>query len=220
MTGERKWFSWLLVVMLMLLVLSASIAFPLVCRPFYYAHIQALDLPSHTGWTGEEIREAFDEMMDFCIYGSPFGTGVLRWSEAGMQHFADCAKLFRLDFVVLGLSGVGLVACGLLRRRGLRPAPLLGHGPGFWAGIFLTVGFATVAGLAALDFDRAFVVFHQIFFPGTSNWIFEPQKDEIIQILPEVFFRNCAILIVAVLFLFCGCLVWFELRERKRGSSR
>ena len=51
MTGERKWFSVLLVLLLMLAVLSFSIAVPLVCRPFYYAHIGALDLPGQTGFS-------------------------------------------------------------------------------------------------------------------------------------------------------------------------
>ena len=47
-----------------LAVLSGSIAAPLLCRSFYYAHIGPMGLE---GWglTGEEIRTAYDEMMDF-----------------------------------------------------------------------------------------------------------------------------------------------------------
>ena len=47
-----------------LTVLSGSIAVPLLCRPFYYAHIQALDLTGYTGLTVEQIRQAFDQVMD------------------------------------------------------------------------------------------------------------------------------------------------------------
>ena len=50
-----------------LLVLSASIAVPLLCRPFYYAHIQALNLDGYTGLSVEQIREAFDQVMDYCL---------------------------------------------------------------------------------------------------------------------------------------------------------
>lgn len=52
--------------------------------------------------------------------------------------------------------------------------------------------FLAVGGLAALDFDRAFVVFHALFFPGKDNWLFDPETDQIITILPQVFFRNSA----------------------------
>lgn len=208
MTGERKWFSILVIVLLMLAVLSFSIAVPLLCRPFYYAHIDALDLPAQTGFTYQEIKDAFDGVMDFCLLDKPFQTGVLRWSEEGRSHFADCAVLFRLDFYVLGGSLLALLVCGFLTRKGLRPAPLGGRSPLFWAGSVLAVGFVVIAGLAALDFDKAYVIFHTLFFPGKENWLFNPARDQTILIMPQVFFRNCAILIVGMLFFLCGVLMW------------
>lgn len=47
---ESKFYFFILSAALMLLVLSAAIAFPILFRPFYYAHIAALDLPGRTGW--------------------------------------------------------------------------------------------------------------------------------------------------------------------------
>ena len=219
MAGERKWISVVWTIVLMLLVLSASIAVPLLCRPFFYVHITDLDLPERTGYTEEEIREAFDEMMDFCIYGEPFGTGVMKWSEEGMAHFDDCAKLFRLDFAVVAVSAIGLVLCIFLGSRGLRPVPIAGHGPLFWSGSLLSMGFVVIAGLAAINFDKAFVIFHQLFFPGKDNWLFDPRTDEIINVLPQVFFRNCAILIVGVLFVTCAVLVWADIWLKKLNGT-
>ena len=61
-----------------LLVLSASIAVPLLCRPFYYAHIKALNLDGYTGLSVEQIKEAFDQVMDYCLGLRPdFAAGVL-----------------------------------------------------------------------------------------------------------------------------------------------
>lgn len=71
--------------------------------------------------------------------------------------------------------------------------------------------------MAALDFDRAFTVFHSIFFPGKDNWLFDPVTDPVILILPEAFFRNCAIAIVTVLLTVCIMLV---VTGRKRPSRR
>ncbi|MDY6096348.1 MAG: DUF1461 domain-containing protein [Oscillospiraceae bacterium] len=45
-----------------------------------------------------------------------------------------------------------------------------------------------------------------MFFPGKTNWLFDPRTDQIILILPDTYFRNCAILALALLAawaLFC-----------------
>lgn len=101
---------------------------------------------------------------------------------------------------------------------GLVPRPLLGRGPGFWAAAGLGIVFAVVGLLASLDFERAFVVFHALFFPGKDNWLFDPAVDQIILILPEVFFRNCALLIGGLILLWCAILIgtdlWLGRRRR------
>ena len=84
------------------LVLSGSIAVPILCRPFYYAHIEAMSLPEYTGLTVDQIKQAFDEMLDFCLgLRQDFSVGVLSWSESGRDHFADVRVLFQLDLVLL-----------------------------------------------------------------------------------------------------------------------
>lgn len=184
-------------------IISASVAVPVLWRGFYFLHIKALDLPAATGFDETVIRTAYNEMMDFCTGNAPFGTGALRWSDDGMQHFADVRKLFRLDLTVLALCIVALVLLALLARR-FRPHRFLGRSPSFWAGCGVLVLGGVLTVLAAIDFDRAFVVFHKLFFPGKTNWIFDYRTDEIILILPQVYFRNCAILAVSVMAVFCA----------------
>ena len=204
-----------------LLVLSGSIAaLLLLARPFFAAHVALLDLSAHTPWTAEQIREGFGEMMDFCLLGTPFGTGVMHWSPSGMAHFSDCARLFRLDFLALFLSVLALAAGWVLYRRGARPARPLGRSCTFWAGLLLSGSFLAIGLLAALDFDRAFVVFHRLFFPSKSNWLFDPATDEIIRVLPQVFFRNCAIAIAAFLVLGCAALILSDLRRKPKKRTR
>ena len=100
MTKNNRGFTVVLTAAVILLILSASIAAPILCRPFYYAHITAMDLPERTGYTAEEIRAAYDEMLDFCVYGTEFGTGVLPWSEEGNAHFptARCCSGWTSQF--------------------------------------------------------------------------------------------------------------------------
>ena len=194
-----------LTVILALLVLSASIAVPILFRPFYYIQIDALRLPERTGWPEEVIREAYDEVLDFCVLGTPFGTGELSWSESGRSHFADVRVLFRADFLVLGVTAVSAALLLLLRRlhrlEFYRP---VGRGPGFWAGVLAAGLVLAVGALAALDFSRAF----------------NPATDEIILIMPERFFLNCALLIGAVLLSACGALIAGDLLSAHRRKKK
>lgn len=220
---QSKPLTVLLSLLTALTLLSASIAAPILCRPFYYAHIGPLGLEERTGLTEAEIKTAFNEMLDYCLGRSgEFSTGVLRWSESGRSHFTDVRGLFLLDLRVLAASAallvLVLIISRLLKRR---PARLLGRGFCFWAGAGLGGVFLIVGGLAALDFDRAFVVFHSLFFPGKTNWLFDPGTDQIINILPQAFFMDCAVLILALLVLGCAFLIladFFAQRNRNWKS--
>ncbi len=217
---QSKLLSLLLAAAAAAVLLSGAIAVPILCRPFYYAHIGPLQLEEATGYTRSEIRTAYDEMLDYCLGGEEFSTGVLRWSESGKAHFTDVRVLFLLDLKVLAVSAAVLILTLIAARlTKLRPARLAGRGPAFWAGAGLGGLFLILGGLAALDFDRAFVVFHSLFFPGKTNWLFDPRTDEIINILPEVFFRNCAILILTVLILGCAGLIVGDLLAGRKGRA-
>ena len=113
---KSKGISCILAILLALFAISASVAVPILCRPFYYAHIEALDMPEKTGWTHEQIRRAYDDMMDFELKGADFATGDLKWSEDGMTHFADCKVLFLLDLRILAVTGILLLAAWILFR--------------------------------------------------------------------------------------------------------
>ena len=215
---KSKGFSCLLAILLALFAISASVSAPILCRPFYYAHIEALDMPEKTGWTAEQIREAFDDVMDFLLKGTEFRTGDLLWSESRKTHFADCKVLFYLDLWIFAVTGALLLAVfWAFRRKKQRPARPAGHGPSFWAGVLILVLFGGFGAFAASDFDRAFTVFHKIFFPGKTNWVFDPRTDQIILVMPEEFFRNCAILIASLLALFV--VLFFVLDKRVKVSS-
>ena len=191
----------------------------LLVRGFYTVQIGPLGICEASGLTRGQAAEAYGDVMDYCMGRRPdFAAGVLPFSAEGADHFADVRGLFLLVVWVFvaaaGLLLAGTVVCRLRRQRLPR---LGGRTPGFWAACGLGGLFLLIALLAALDFDRAFTVFHSIFFPGKDNWLFDPVTDPVILILPEAFFRNCAIAIVTVLLTVCIMLV---VTGRKRPSRR
>ena len=196
-------------------VLSGSIAVPLLLRPFYYLHIGPLGLEAASGLTAAQIRQAYGQMMDYCLgLRSTFSVGVLPFSAEGAAHFADVRTLFLLDLSVLALSVAALLFLGLYRRhKAVEHHRFRGHGPEFWGCVSLGTAFLVIGGLAATDFDRAFTLFHALFFPGKDNWLFDPRLDPVIEILPQAFFRNCGLLILAALLITCTVLI---LRDRRQ----
>ena len=211
---KEKLFGIIQAVLIALVILSGTIALPILCRPFFYMHIKPMDLGAMVGLTEEGVKTAYNEMMDYCIgISQTFSAGQLPFSEEGASHFADVQKLFVLDLRVLAVASILLLT--LLLWKGKKPVRLIGHTPGFWGAVGLGVSFLIIGGLAALDFNRAFVIFHKLFFPGKDNWLFDSRKDPIINMLPAEFFRNCAILILASILLTCGILIVYDLKNKK-----
>lgn len=208
-------------VLVALFLLSGGIALPILWRGFYYRQIDALSLVARTGFSPEIIRGAFDEVMDYLVLGAPFGTGALKWSSDGMSHFADCKVLFRLDFLILAVSAALLLIIGVLAFFRVLPLHRFrDRGPCFWAFMGL-MAFLLIFGFWALtDFDSLFTVFHTVFFPGKTNWIFDWRTDEIILILPEDFWARAAGLIGLVVFGGAILLALLEeLIHRLRGPK-
>lgn len=110
-----------------LAILTGSIALPIIIRPFYYAQIDPLELERSSGLSREEIIEAYDEVLDYCIGASDeFSAGVLPFSESGSAHFADCRSLFILDLWLFFGSMAAIALLKLYRRRHEIPR-LRGH---------------------------------------------------------------------------------------------
>ena len=202
-------------VCLCLFLLTVSIGLPIYIRPFYYAHIDACNLEAISGYSEQEILDAYNEVLDYLtLPGREFGTGVMPYSEEGKAHFADCKGLFDLNAAIMLGSGLILLVLVAMRKK-WGPYRLGKHSAYLWAAVLSVTAPIMIGALAALDFDRAFVVFHSIFFPGKTNWIFDWHADQIIRVLPQEFFRNCAILIGGgLLSMAVGILVWEKCKKK------
>lgn len=211
----------LYIVAVALLIITVSIGLPIYVRPFYYAHIGPLDLVEDTGMTREQIKDGYDEVLDYLtLPGREFGCGDFAYSEEGKSHFEDCKVLFDLNAVLLLVSAAITLSLWLLNKRRLidlqRP---WGFAPSVVASTAVLALFVVLGALVAIDFNAAFTAFHTLFFPGKSNWLFDPATDEIILALPETFFMNCAILIGASVIGISALLVLRGIKQHKRSGE-
>lgn len=91
----KKFLSVLTIPLTALAVLTGAIALPLLVRPFYWAQIQALDIPARSGLTVEQLRDAFGDVMDYCLGLRPdFAVRGAALFPGGSSHFADVRVRF------------------------------------------------------------------------------------------------------------------------------
>ena len=206
-------FQSLLALLLTLTIISVSVVGTLAFRPLYYLDVHALRIPETSGYSKEEIRENYDALID---YNLSFGKEELQlpslpMSEQGRIHFEEVKEIFNL-FKYMALGGVILSAAGIWRMHRKKEFLYLK------LTAILAVALPAVLGLfVAVNWDWAFVAFHQIAFDN-DYWIFDPAVDPVINILPDTFFMHCALLILAGVVL--GSVVCGGIYRKKKKIER
>ena len=218
--AKMKIVSVVISILVAVLIITLSITLPILFRPFYYGQIESLGLCERTGLSFEQIKQAYDEMMDYCLgFRSDFSAGVLWYSEEGASHFFDVRVLFMIDFALIFICATALIVIAvILKKKKLSPYKFKGRSAPFWSVVSIGAVSSIIGVACAINFKKTFIFVHKIFFVGKTNWTFDPYTDPIIRLLPNQFFSNCAILIFSCMLLCCvGILVYEFVPRRKRS---
>ena len=218
---RNKILSVLLLLSVFVFILTVSIGLPIYIRPFYYVQIDLLQIEEFSGLNKETIIEAYNDVLNYLtLPNREFSCGGLAYTEDGRSHFEDCRILFSLNTIALFVSLAIIIFLFVLRRKKSDIEYKLGKfSPQFYASLGLLVILFILLVSILIDFDSTFEVFHKLFFYGKDNWIFDPRYDEVINILPEEFFMNCAFLIISGVVLISFTVVILELRKNKRVKN-
>ena len=202
------------------LVVTFSIAIPILWRDFYFFHIDLLNITEAAGCSKSDLIMSFNELMDSLVFYKPFSEGVFDYSISGMNHFLDCRILFTLDLVALPISFIiFLVYIILIKLNFIKVYRIKGMSILFYASFVPIVVLGALAIFALIDVNSAYAFFHAVLFPGKDNWVFNPYTDPIINALPEQFFLDCGILIFGVMLLILLAVIIFNIvRKVKHGS--
>ncbi|MGN1398715.1 MAG: TIGR01906 family membrane protein [Erysipelotrichaceae bacterium] len=217
----NKYFSYFMIFTIIISLITSVLAFIILFRPFYYLNIHLLDLVETTGYSYAQIKTAYDEMMNYCLgLTNQFSCGDLKYSIEGMNHFTDCRNLFMLDFFLMAISLAIIAITFYLKKKGKIELTYFNHNFTYYSSMIILILFSLISLLAIGDFNSMFVKFHHLFFPNKDNWLFDPRYDQIINILPEQFFINCVIAIVAMLFIFCIFFIYKEYHNHYRKERQ
>ncbi len=198
-------------ILFLLFFISVGLAIAIYFRPFYYMGMDRI--AEETGYSREIIKENYDALIDYC---SPFFMEELDFpslpeSETGISHFVEVKVIFNLFFILL--LAAPLLLAGLIYLQHKRnDTSWMTAAPVIVCVLPLLIGAA-----CAIDFNRIFVLFHQIVF-NNDDWLFSPKEDPIILFLPERFFLQCALIIVGTVLL--GCMILFILSAVQKKQAR
>lgn len=196
-----------------LFLISAGVVFTINFRPLYYFDIDYLNIVEKSGFDKETIIKNYNALIH---YSSPFFTGKLTFptlaaSDSGLFHFVEVKRIFNAFFYTFVSTMIALIPIILYKHKKKDTSYLK-------VSSIVAVVLPTIVGLGcAINFDRAFVIFHKIFFRN-DYWLFDPATDPVITILPDTFFLHSAVLIIAFVLIGSLCLYLIATHLQKRRT--
>ena len=201
-------------------ILALLCTFTVVClavsitvwfRPLYYADIEFLDIPEKSGYSEEVCHNNYDVLIDYNVIG---GTSELEFpdmemSEHGRIHFEEVKRIF-IFMQIEALAGTAVLAAVYFRRKRKGWMHLTG---------FVSLAVAAAVLLAVVvDWEWAFETMHGLLFDN-DYWLFNPQTDPVIKILPDRFFMHCGIMIIGLTAVLTAGLEILYRRKKKDGKA-
>lgn len=193
--------------MTLLWIITFCIAFTINFRPLYWWFVEHEQLASLLDLSSVTLKQMYQTLLAYLNY--PWISKLtldISISYDAMRHFEDVKRLFLINYSLLFITTVPTwyYLTNLIKQKKvwiLRQKIVL-----------CLYVLSVILVCLVLDFERFFVFFHKLLFTK-QNWIFDPQIDPIILVLPSDFFLACFVLFIV---LFVGILLFFLYLGKKQ----
>jgi integral membrane protein (TIGR01906 family) len=208
-----------LIVPIATMLTIGAVALLMLLTPFYlHPALDAAASPAWLGMSAQQAHDYSDETVSDLVLGpgtfeltAPNGTPFYDADERG--HMRD-VRVVLYGFLALAAVSAVVFAYAVARSRTDRLfARAISSG-----GLSLVVGTIVLGVFAAVAFDTAFELFHELLFPG-GNFTFDPTKQRLVQLYPIAFWQLTSAAL-GVLLIAGGALAWFVGRRRAAGAAR
>ena len=178
-----------------ILIISSSIIITLNIKTAYYINIDKIHQENPI-FEKELMKENYNILID---YLQPTNNHKLElknidMSANGRFHFYEVKEIFNYIYLAFLISFILSIALYFYNRKN-RSFKYLKHSA------FLVFLIPILLGIPfAVDFSKSFTLFHKLLF-SNDYWIFDPNIDPVINILPEWFFMKMAFLILIIMLI-------------------
>lgn len=192
----RRLLNLVVSICLALFVIGSSVIITLNIRDIYYKDIDKLNIEAMSGLSREEIIKNYDYLIDYNLNSNAreFKLPTLYSSKNGKIHFEEVRDIFQGVKLLTIVAGI-IAIIGAMFQIKKREFKFLRN-----ASMLIVILPVLLAIPIAIDFNTCFIMFHKIMF-GNDYWIFDPQLDPVINMLPEEFFMHMGVTILVFMLI-------------------
>ena len=183
-------------IFLSLFIIGASILLTVGFKELYYFDIENLNIATNNNLSVEEVKQNYDYMIDYNLgkEEKEFELPSIKSSENGKIHFEEVRDIFQILNSIFNISLVISIISLVINiinknfeifkttSKTLILLPLM---------LILPI---------VVNFEGSFILFHKIMF-NNDYWIFDPNLDPVINILPEEFFFHAGLMILILIVI-------------------
>lgn len=183
---------------------------------FYPLEIKWLNLEAVVPLSQADIYQQFTILLRYLTipWIQELSMPAFPSSANGLHHFQQVKWLFHLTQAIFLITLPGFI---VFWKNEVKKGYGTSSFPIFKVACWLPLAIA-LFGLV-IGFDHFFILFHQILFPGDDTWLFHPDTDPVILILPESFFLHCFLLFL-VLYESLYWMVLVNCRPPKQNQNK
>lgn len=195
-------------------LICSSVKLILNAKFLYYFDIDYLKIAENYDMDKSTIKDNYDILINYLEDKNieELSLPDFEMSPQGKIHFEEVKIIFTyLDYLLyltLALSLICIIIQIIKRQTKFLKIASIAL---ILLPILLAIPFA-------INFDATFTIFHKIFF-NNDYWIFDPQLDPVINILPQEFFMHAAIGILTLLVIF-SILLYAIYRALNKGTKK
>ncbi|HBY3284614.1 TPA: TIGR01906 family membrane protein, partial [Clostridioides difficile] len=187
----KKFLNVLFSVCISIVIIVGVINFTVGFKQLYYFDIDYLNISELSGLSKDDIKLNYDYLIDYNLNKnvSEFKLPTLKSSPQGKIHFEEVRNIFqninKLAKLLLVVSLVGIILS--VKNKNIKILKT--------TSITLIIMPLLLTVPILLNFEKSFIIFHKLLFRN-DYWIFNPDLDPVINILPEEFFFHSGMMIL------------------------
>lgn len=181
---------------LAIFIISGSVILGLKCKSLYYYDVKKLNISAMSGFTEEEIKQNYDYLIDYNLNKNvgEFHLPTIKYSKEGKIHFEEVRNIFqvikKISYLTGMISVLGVVLS--IKNKNIRFLNITS---------IMTILLPIIIAIPlVINFNYFFIKFHEAVF-SNDYWIFDPEIDPVINMLPQDVFFHIGILILAMIFM-------------------
>lgn len=192
----KKFLNILFSVCISIVIIVGAINFTVGFKQLYYFDIDYLNISELSGLSKDDIKLNYDYLIDYNLNKnvSEFKLPTLKSSSEGKIHFEEVRNIFqninKLAKLLMVVSLVGIILSVKNKNRKILKT----------TSITLIIMPLVLAVPILLNFEKSFIIFHKLLFRN-DYWIFNPDLDPVINMLPEEFFFHAGMMILILILL-------------------